>query len=339
MELSGAGLRLQLLDHAGAAGAEGRGDGRRAVRHGPQLVRRPRAALIAGAALALTPVAALMFRFNNPDALLVLLMTLAAYDDRPGPWSRGSTRWMRADRGPAGLRVPDQEAAGFPGPARRSRWPTCAAGQRGLGKRLWQLLAGLAALVAAAGWWVAIDLLTPASAGPTSAARPTTTSCSSRSATTASAGSPAARAPPAAEAVPRPGWMGARRASARPRPGPAVPPSGGGRRRVAVRRGDRDHPAVPVRHGQPDQLAAPGGADRPGRPGSGCAGGPRGPAGPGPPPCCGAGGWSLTAVVFSYMSGIIHPYYTVALAPAIAALAGIGAVGAVAASGTPGPPA
>ena len=30
----------------------------------------PQAALLAGAALALTPVAALMFRFNNPDALL-----------------------------------------------------------------------------------------------------------------------------------------------------------------------------------------------------------------------------------------------------------------------------
>ena len=30
-------------------------------------------------ALALTPVAALMFRFNNPDALLVLLLVAAAY--------------------------------------------------------------------------------------------------------------------------------------------------------------------------------------------------------------------------------------------------------------------
>ncbi len=39
----------------------------------------PAAGLIAGAVLALTPVAALMFRFNNPDALLVFLMTLAAY--------------------------------------------------------------------------------------------------------------------------------------------------------------------------------------------------------------------------------------------------------------------
>jgi 4-amino-4-deoxy-L-arabinose transferase-like glycosyltransferase len=39
------------------------------------------------------------------------------------------------------------------------------------------------------------------------------------------------------------------------------------------------------------------------------------------------GGWFLvTAGVFSYMSGIIHPYYTVALAPAIAALVGAGTV-------------
>jgi 4-amino-4-deoxy-L-arabinose transferase-like glycosyltransferase len=38
------------------------------------------------------------------------------------------------------------------------------------------------------------------------------------------------------------------------------------------------------------------------------------------------GGWLLlTAGVFSLMQGIIHPYYTVALAPAIAALVGIGA--------------
>jgi 4-amino-4-deoxy-L-arabinose transferase-like glycosyltransferase len=40
------------------------------------------------------------------------------------------------------------------------------------------------------------------------------------------------------------------------------------------------------------------------------------------------GGWLLvTAVVFSFAQGILHPYYTVALAPAIAALVGIGASG------------
>ena len=39
------------------------------------------------------------------------------------------------------------------------------------------------------------------------------------------------------------------------------------------------------------------------------------------------GGWFVvTAIVFSYMSGIIHSYYAVALAPAIAALVGAGLV-------------
>ncbi|PQM49581.1 hypothetical protein C1Y40_00187 [Mycobacterium talmoniae] len=50
------------------------------------------AGLLAGTALALTPVAALMFRFNNPDALLVLLLVAAAYcvvralDGSPNRW-------------------------------------------------------------------------------------------------------------------------------------------------------------------------------------------------------------------------------------------------------------
>src|SRR4029453_8271109 len=39
----------------------------------------PAAGLIAGTVSALTPVAVLMFRFNNPDALLVLLMVAGAY--------------------------------------------------------------------------------------------------------------------------------------------------------------------------------------------------------------------------------------------------------------------
>ena len=38
------------------------------------------------------------------------------------------------------------------------------------------------------------------------------------------------------------------------------------------------------------------------------------------------GGWLLvTGLVFSYMQGIIHPYYMAALAPAIGALVGVGA--------------
>ena len=35
------------------------------------------------------------------------------------------------------------------------------------------------------------------------------------------------------------------------------------------------------------------------------------------------GGWLLvTGLMFSFMAGIIHPYYTVAIAPAVAALVG-----------------
>ena len=51
------------------------------------------AGLLAGAALAVTPVAALMFRFNNPDALLVCLLVASAYC-LVRALESGSTRWM-----------------------------------------------------------------------------------------------------------------------------------------------------------------------------------------------------------------------------------------------------
>ena len=53
----------------------------------------PTAGLISGAALALTPVATLIFRFNNPDALLVLLMTAAGYAVQRAI-ERDRTRWL-----------------------------------------------------------------------------------------------------------------------------------------------------------------------------------------------------------------------------------------------------
>ncbi len=53
----------------------------------------PSAALIAGAVMALTPVATLMFRFNNPDALLVLLLTLGAYATVRAV-EKASTKWL-----------------------------------------------------------------------------------------------------------------------------------------------------------------------------------------------------------------------------------------------------
>ena len=124
----------------------------------------PAAATIAGAVLALTPVAALMFRFDNPDALLVLVMTLAAYTITRAVES-GLTRWVALTGALLGLGYLTKMLQAFlvlPAFALVYLW----AGQPSLGKRLWQLLAGLAALVAAAGWWVAIDLLTPAASRP-----------------------------------------------------------------------------------------------------------------------------------------------------------------------------
>src|SRR6201996_6699613 len=53
------------------------------------------AGLIAGAAFALTPVAALMFRFNNPDALLVCLLVAGAYC-LTRAIEGASTRWVVA---------------------------------------------------------------------------------------------------------------------------------------------------------------------------------------------------------------------------------------------------
>ena len=81
----------------------------------------PAAGLVAGGLLALTPVAALMFRFNNPDAMLVFLMTAGRL--LRGPRHRDRTRPDRAAlvavrrRGDR-LRVPDQDAAGPAGAAR-----------------------------------------------------------------------------------------------------------------------------------------------------------------------------------------------------------------------------
>src|SRR5258705_12902719 len=53
----------------------------------------PGAGLVAGAVLALTPVATLMFRYNNPDALLVLLLVVAAYFTVRAI-DTGGVRWM-----------------------------------------------------------------------------------------------------------------------------------------------------------------------------------------------------------------------------------------------------
>ena len=124
----------------------------------------PQAGLIAGLVLALTPVAALMFRYNNPDALLVLLMTAAAYA-LVRAFEHGRTRWLVACGvllGFAFLAKMLQAFLVLPGFALAYLW----AGPPRLGRRVWQTAAMGAGVVAGAGWWVLAAQLTPAADRP-----------------------------------------------------------------------------------------------------------------------------------------------------------------------------
>jgi 4-amino-4-deoxy-L-arabinose transferase-like glycosyltransferase len=121
-------------------------------------------ALIAGGVLALTPVAALMFRFNNPDALLALLMSLAAYFTLRGIQS-GKVRWVLW----AGVMVgfgflTKQLQAVVILPALAGIYMVAAPGN--WWRRIWHLLLALAAVATSAGWWVAIVELVPTSMRP-----------------------------------------------------------------------------------------------------------------------------------------------------------------------------
>jgi 4-amino-4-deoxy-L-arabinose transferase-like glycosyltransferase len=122
------------------------------------------AGLLAGVVLALTPIAALMFRFDNPDALLVLLLVAAVYAMQRA-LERGSTGWMVAVGtliGFAFLTKMLQALLIVPGLA--LVWLIAA--PTPLGRRIKQLLLGGLALLVSAGWWVAIVELLPASARP-----------------------------------------------------------------------------------------------------------------------------------------------------------------------------
>ena len=123
------------------------------------------AGLIAGAVMATTPVAALMFRFNNPDALLVLLMTLAAYTTLRGV-DDGRRRWIVATGALDRLRLPHQAAAGAARRARRSASHTSSRRRRRSAGASSTCSSRSASMVVSAGWWIAAVMLTPASMRP-----------------------------------------------------------------------------------------------------------------------------------------------------------------------------
>ncbi|MFC1432962.1 ArnT family glycosyltransferase, partial [Streptacidiphilus sp. N1-3] len=124
----------------------------------------PAAGLIAGAVLALTPVAALMFRFNNPDALLALLLALAGYAVLRAQ-EQAQTRWLvlaGACVGTAFLAKTLQAFLILPalGITYLAFAPT------GMWRRIRQLLVATLVLIVSSGWWVAIVELTPAAYRP-----------------------------------------------------------------------------------------------------------------------------------------------------------------------------
>jgi 4-amino-4-deoxy-L-arabinose transferase-like glycosyltransferase len=124
----------------------------------------PGAGLFAGAALALTPVAALMFRFNNPDAILVLLLVAGAYCVVRAT-EKASAKWLML----AGVLV----GFGFLTKMMQAFLvlPAFAivyliAAPTGLGRRIRHVLAATVALVVSAGWFVALVAIWPADARP-----------------------------------------------------------------------------------------------------------------------------------------------------------------------------
>ncbi|MFF6885087.1 glycosyltransferase family 39 protein [Streptomyces sp. NPDC012421] len=124
------------------------------------------AGLIAGTVLALTPVAALMFRFNNPDALLALLMTVAVYAVlRALERAEGGTKWLVAAGVAFGFAFLTKTLQAFLIlPPLALVYAVCAPA-RPL-RRFGQLgLAGLA-LIVSGGWWVALVELWPAASRP-----------------------------------------------------------------------------------------------------------------------------------------------------------------------------
>jgi len=120
--------------------------------------------ILAGALLALTPAATLMFRFNNPDALLVFLLALATYATLRAT-ERASGKWLVGAGVLVGLGFLTKMLQAF------LVLPAFAlvylvAAPTTLKKRVLHLLAAGAAMVVALGWWVAIVELVPESWRP-----------------------------------------------------------------------------------------------------------------------------------------------------------------------------
>ncbi|WP_442942746.1 ArnT family glycosyltransferase [Nocardia sp. NBC_01503] len=122
------------------------------------------AGLLAGLTLAVTPVVALMFRFNNPDAVMVLLMTAAAYCTiRALP--KASMRWLMLAGVALGFAFLAKMLEGLMvlpalGLAYLVVAPTT------LRSRFTHLFAAAGALIISSGWYVLLTMLWPQDSRP-----------------------------------------------------------------------------------------------------------------------------------------------------------------------------
>ncbi|GHH44681.1 glycosyltransferase family 39 protein [Lentzea cavernae] len=124
----------------------------------------PTAALFAGAAFALTPVATLMFRFNLPDALLVLLMVAAAYCTVRA-LEKASPLWLALAGSAIGFAFLTKMLQAFLVLPALALAYLIAAPTSPL-KRLLHLLGAGLAVVVSAGWFIALVELWPADSRP-----------------------------------------------------------------------------------------------------------------------------------------------------------------------------
>ncbi|TSE00481.1 glycosyltransferase family 39 protein [Skermania sp. ID1734] len=122
------------------------------------------AGLLAGTVLAVMPVAALMFRFNNPDAVMVLLMMAGAYCTIRA-LQKASPAWFALAGVALGFAFLAKMLEGLMvlpalGIAYLIVAPTT------LRKRILHSAGALAALVVSSGWYVLLTILWPASSRP-----------------------------------------------------------------------------------------------------------------------------------------------------------------------------
>lgn len=258
----------------------------------------PAAGLIAGAALALTPVATLMFRFNNPDAVLVLLLVAAAYC-MVRAIETASTRWIALVGIVVGFAFLTKMLQAFlivPGLA----LAFLVAAPVGIWKRIGKLLVAGIAMVVSGGWYIALVSLWPTDS------RPYIGGSTDNSLLQLALG-----------------YNGIQRIAGG-EGGPGGGPGGGGPGganlffggQAGVGRLFGQSMGVEASWLLPIALIGLAAGiwftRRTARIGTVRAG------------LLLWGGWLLvTGAVFSFMDGIVHPYYTVALAPAVAALVGI----------------